>query len=831
MKALSISALLPDMEVLPAGDMTEIGERGINLSGGQKTRVAIARAVYNNADIYLLDDPLAAVDAHVGQHLYSKCIQKLADEGKAVVFITNGLQYTKTCNRIYVLKDGRVAESGTYNELMQLGQRVQQQGLGCSSGSGLFYDMINSFVEQGGGEGECEDPVAVQSHAVGRERVDSVNSIANAKAIMSTLEKKRGNLTSKEDRETGDVNMSVYKAYLETFGGIHIVGYVLLMYLSVEFVGVLASWWLSYWSEHSTEDPKFYLLIYVLINVAVSCASLAREVQMRMKCLGASTNLYDNLLKTILYAPMSFFDTTPLGRIVNRFTKDIYTLDESLPATIRMYIGSLTRVGGVLIYISVVTPFFMIVLIPIALFYRMCQNYYISTSRELSRLESVSRSPIYALFSETIDGMSTIRAYGAQKRFCQRNNKLLDDNQRAYYLRFSSNCWLAVRLEMTGTMIVSLAALTAVLTKAHLQGESGVTEGDYSVFAGMAGLAISLSLSITQSLNWSVRMASDMESQMVSVERVTNYTTQIAPEAAYTKSSDPGSAAGDASFDVNVSVTGDDEFDELGRAGSHMPLNDDHGLELPGIWPSHGVVEFRSVCLRYRPGLPLVLNNCSFLIKSQEKIGVVGRTGAGKSSLVTALLRLVELEEYSHIYIDDVDISTLGLKALRSKITVIPQDPVLFSGTIRNNLDPFNQYTDEQIWQSVRRLSSNVESQFVSSLMDKVEENGSNYSVGQRQLLCIARALLTKAKIIVMDEATAAIDIETDALIQKAIRTDFVHATCLTIAHRLNTIMDCDKVLVMDNGRAAEYDSPKNLLANAETMFSKLVENWEHANK
>jgi len=528
----------------------------------------------------------------------------------------------------------------------------------------------------------------------------------------------------------------------------------------------------------------------------------------------------------------AFYDTTPLGRILNRFSKDIYTIDEQLPATIRMYVGSLTKVCGVLLYIVIVTPFFIFSLIPIAIFYYFSQKYYIRTSRELSRLESISRSPIYALFGETIDGMTTIRAYSADERFTKRNNTLLDNNQQAYFLNFCCNCWLAVRLEMAGTCIVAFAALTAVLSRENLRNGSGVSgPANYAAFSGMAGLAISLSLSITQSLNWTVRMASNLESQMVSVERVASYSTTIAQEAAYEKSSDPKGGFGGSSrhiTDISVAIGNDAADDDMGAGGAIE-------LQSQEAWPSKGVIEFRSVCLRYRQGLPLVLNNCSFVIQSNEKVGVVGRTGAGKSSLVTALLRLVELEEHSHIYIDDVDVSSLGLKSLRSHITVIPQDPVMFSGTIRQNLDPFQKYTDEQIWQSLKSISkadqsAGANNTFVNSLMDKVEENGSNYSVGQRQLICIARALLTKSKIIVMDEATAAIDIETDAAIQKTIRSDFAGATCLTIAHRLNTIMDCDKILVMDAGRVAEFDSPQNLLAKSSSMFSALVMNWESAN-
>lgn len=901
-QTLSMCALLPDLDVLPAGDATEIGERGINLSGGQKTRVALARAVYADSDVYLFDDPLAAVDAHVGQHLFSKCILALKRQNKCVVFVTNALQFTKLCTKIVVLHEGKIAETGTYYELLQRGA-AQGGGTGggvsgaidgasggvCQRGSGgngtSFYDMIRTYMEsssdsetqllEASNEAELAsaleyaDAEACAEGKSGKQRSDSASSIGPVSdkqqtLAVSTVKKDRergqergadGKLISTEEREVGNVDAKVYWSYAAACGGAKVLSYLLIIYMLAECVNVAASWWLSYWSEHAdTGSAGFYLGIYVLINIAVSASMLFREVEIRLKCWKASKLLYADLLSSIMYAPMAFFDTTPLGRILNRFSKDIYTIDEQLPATIRMYVGSLTKVGGVLLYIIVVTPFFIFSLIPIAVFYYFSQKYYIRTSRELSRLESVSRSPIYALFSETIDGMTTIRAYGADQRFTRRNNALLDSNQQAYFLNFCCNCWLAVRLEMAGTCIVAFAALTAVLSRESLRTDSSVTDTaasapNYAAFSGMAGLAISLSLSITQSLNWTVRMASNLESQMVSVERVSSYSTGIAQEAAYEKSSDPWSSSSNSSSgrhitDISVAIGHDAADDDMsGDAGGR-------GIEMQNreSWPSKGVIEFRSVYLRYREGLPLVLNNCSFVIQSNEKIGVVGRTGAGKSSLVTALLRLVELEPHSHIYIDDVDISSLGLKALRSHVTVIPQDPVMFSGTIRQNLDPFQAYSDDQIWSSLRSISKaasttagnsssngnnsnsiSANTSFVTSLLDKVEENGSNYSVGQRQLICIARALLTRSKIIVMDEATAAIDVETDAAIQKTIRTDFANATCITIAHRLNTIMDCDKILVMDAGRVAEFDSPQALLARSSSMFSSLVMNWESA--
>jgi ATP-binding cassette subfamily C (CFTR/MRP) protein 1 len=636
-----------------------------------------------------------------------------------------------------------------------------------------------------------------------------------------------GKLIAAEDREVGNVNRKVYLTWAKAAGGVY-VGFAIIFYFYLgEAVSVAASWWLSYWSQHRNSGSAwFYLSIYACINVLVVCCSLWRELYARLRALTASRTLFLELVEAVLYAPMSFFDTTPLGRVINRFSNDTYTIDEQIPQTVRSYLNTIAKVTGVLMYISVVTPLFMLGLVPLFFFYLLAQRYYIATSRELTRIESISRSPIYALFAETLEGLATIHAYAIEATLAAKNNLLLDNNQRAYFLNYSANCWLAVRLELVGTLIVTSAALFAVLGRqAYLSGAASwdatsSAASSHATFAGLAGLSISLALSVTQSLNWTVRMASDMESQMVSVERVKSY-SNMTQEAAHYLSSDP----------VNSSTA----------------LSPVH-VSSSRTWPREGRIIFEEVCMRYRPGMPLVLQGLNLHIDPCEKVGIVGRTGAGrvhsndagtcrvnptfcdvlccdigKSSLLTALLRLVELESGS-IRIDGLDIKQLGLHALRSAMAVIPQDPVLFSGSVRSNLDPFQQYSDEELWEVLRRC---LLTSAVTSLQDVVSENGANFSVGQRQLLCIARALLAKAKIIIMDEATAAVDVETDAIIQRTIRSEFAHATCLTVAHRLNTILDSDKVLVMDQGRAAEFATPADLLHDESSLFYALVANWE----
>ena len=492
---------------------------------------------------------------------------------------------------------------------------------------------------------------------------------------------------------------------------------------------------------------------------------------------------------------MSFFDTTPIGRIINRFSKDMYTADEELVQTLRSYLSTLTSVIGVVLVIATVQPLFAVFLIPITIFYLIQQNHFNKTYRELKRLDSVARSPIYALLGETLDGVSSIRAFNAQGYLLNRITEMLDVQQNAYYLTFTGQCWLAVRLELVGTAIISFACLCAVIEHVRFGGNE--------VYAGLAGLAISFALSVTQALNWSVRMASDLEAAMVAVERIEQYC-------------------------------------DLPSEAERVTYLDETGA-VPVDWPREGKIVFKGAKLRYRKGLPLVLKGLDLVIPARSKVGVVGRTGAGKSTLMVALMRIVELDE-GYIYIDDVEIKKLGLTRVRSKIAVIPQDPVLFSGSVRINLDPFDECDDEQLYEVLRRvgLFSNPSSSSlidlsgsqsnllapIRSLNDTVLEGGQNFSAGQRQLLVIARALLSKANIVIMDEATAAVDADTDSKIQKLMREDFANSTCITIAHRLNTIMDSDFILMMHDGIAAEFDTPKNLMSK-DGMFKDLVTAWE----
>ncbi|RHY24174.1 hypothetical protein DYB32_008959, partial [Aphanomyces invadans] len=581
--AIQVSSLTDDLKILPGGDLTEIGEKGINLSGGQRTRVAIARAVYQvDADMYLLDDPLAAVDAHVGSDIFKQCI-KTALKGKLVVLVTNGLNFLKDCDSVVVLEQGRVVEQGTYQSLMD-------------TAGGVLAKMMESVPDAP----DKEDEV-VEHHGENDEEIEARQRTESNRSDVDTDKANNAALIADEDRSTGDVPWSTYKVWIDACGGLCMGFMVIFFYVLTNCANLSSTFWLSYWSENAADTSHgqlYYLYIFMGLNAVVITLMFVQSLALYVTGLRGSTLMFNQLLTRVLRAPMSFFDTTPLGRIVNRMSKDVYAIDETIPANWGMLFGTVFSVITTICTVVYVTPWFSVILIPLGVLYYASQRYFIKTSRELQRLDSISRSPVYALLTETLEGLPTIRAFGVESQFAARNEIMLDRNQRAYFLNFSANCWLALRLEFAGTMVATSAALFAVL--GH-EANAGVA------FAGLAGVSLSYAFNVTQSLNWSVRMLSTIQTQMVSVERVHTYTT----------------------MEVEAELNAE-------------PIKQ---LELENAkWPSQGKVTFTNVDLRYRQGLPRVLRKLTFTIHAKEKIGIVGRTGAGKSSLVVALMRLVELD-------------------------------------------------------------------------------------------------------------------------------------------------------------------------------------------
>uniref|UniRef100_A0A8C1IKY2 ATP-binding cassette, sub-family C (CFTR/MRP), member 3 n=1 Tax=Cyprinus carpio TaxID=7962 RepID=A0A8C1IKY2_CYPCA len=780
---LEACALTPDLEVLPGGDQTEIGEKGINLSGGQRQRVSLARALYSDADVYLLDDPLSAVDAHVAKHIFDKVIgPEGALKGKTRILVTHGISFLPQVDNILVMVDGRVSEMGSYQDLLKQ--------------NGAFAEFLRNYslediIEDDEEEEFPEDALSNHTDMVDNEPVVNEarrqfmrqmsimsNDLENPKKMSrrrrcserkhpeSPTEKKElkvDKLIQAETTETGRVKFKVYWEYAKAVGPFLSL-FICFLYGCQSASAIGANFWLSEWTndaQHNrTQDQvSMRVGVYAALGISQGVLVMFSSFTLALGKIQAARKLHQTLLDNKFHTPQSFFDTTPIGRIINRFSKDIYVIDEVLPSTILMFLGTFFASVSTMIVIICSTPIFALVIGPLALIYVFVQRFYVATSRQLKRLESVSRSPIYSHFSETITGTSVIRAYGRNAAFVLMSDMKVDENQKSYYPGIVSNRWLGVRIEFIGNCIVLFAALFAVIGKDKLS-------------PGLVGLSVSYALQVTMSLNWMVRMTSDLESNIVAVERVKEYSETQTEAPWIVKDKQP-----------------------------------------PPDWPPKGDVEFVDYSVRYREGLDLVLRNISLKVKGGEKIGIVGRTGAGKSSMTLCLFRLLEAAD-GEIVIDEVKISEIGLHDLRSKLTIIPQEPVLFSGTLRMNLDPFEKYSDEEVW---KVLELSHLKKFVSNQTSKLElecsEGGENLSVGQRQLVCLARALLRKTRILVLDEATAAVDLETDDLIQSTIRTQFEDCTVFTIAHRLNTIMDYTRVLVLDKGQIAEFDTPTNLIA------------------
>nr|XP_008197311.1 PREDICTED: multidrug resistance-associated protein 1 isoform X2 [Tribolium castaneum] len=797
-KVVEACALNPDFAMLPAGDQTEIGEKGINLSGGQKQRVSLARAVYANSDIYFLDDPLSAVDSHVGKHIFDKVI---GPEGllrhKTRVLVTHGITYLPQTDKIIVLKDGEVSEGGTYQELLDkkgafsefLLQHINEveedeEELDVLksqlSGTAVSEEINKKLSRHRSRVSESVSETGSDQTSLSLQRQKSVESadksLRHRSSSVEEAKKVKGEkLIEVEKAETGSVKWIVYKHYLKSIGVFLTVATILLNMLFQGF-SIGSNVWLGVWADDDTVvvdnvtdtgKRDFYLGIYGALGIGQAVATLLSALSLYIGAVNGAQLLHHLLLSNILRVPCTtFFDVTPVGRILNRFSKDVDTLDNILPMTLRGWITCFFSVLGTLVVISVSTPIFIAVIVPIGILYYFIQRFYVATSRQLKRLESVSRSPIYSHFGETITGVQAIRAFREQDRFIKESEHRVDVNQVCYYPSIISNRWLAVRLEMIGNLIIFFAALFSVLGR------------DESQNAGLVGLSVTYSLQITQTLNWLVRMTSDVETNIVAVERIKEY----------------------------------------GEAPQEAPWEIPNKAPSPQ-WPENGTVQFNKYAVRYRPGLDLVLKGVNFSINGGEKVGIVGRTGAGKSSLTLALFRIIEAAE-GEILIDGVNIADLGLHTLRSRLTIIPQDAVLFSGTLRMNLDPFDKHSDEEVWKALEHahLKSFVKG-LTAGLHHEVTEGGENLSVGQRQLICLSRALLRKTKVLILDEATAAVDLETDDLIQKTIRSEFKNCTVLTIAHRLNTIMDSDRVVVLDNGRIVEFDSPSNLLKQQQSIF------------
>ncbi|KAI8072302.1 P-loop containing nucleoside triphosphate hydrolase protein [Gongronella butleri] len=788
---LHACALIPDLKTFTNGDCTEIGEKGISLSGGQKQRVSLARATV------LLDDCLSAVDSHTAKHLGDLF------KHRTVVLVTHHVRLCLPVAHYLVKVDqGRIAGHGAIEQLRS---------------SGDLYSLVGDEISQSASNSDDDDGDHKDAQDVNGLSTEDWDSYVIEDDLSAA-----NNLVAEEESAKGSVKLHVYRTYFEACGGI---GFWLLLtgcYIMGRVFNFGETWWLRLWAVAYTEespqlhmltesdtinsglsmvqtlrttahqvDVNYYIGVYMLLCAGTILFETLRWVVLYSGSIRGARLLFKQLFARVLHAPMRFFDTTPVGRILNRFGKDITVIDLRLARSVSWLMEFTMGLIQSIVVITFITPQFAVVAFLVSGIYFLIGTYYMRTSRSLKRLNSVSRSPIYTHFVETIFGVATIRAYGQETSFmCSMYNKI-DSYISPFYLLWMTNRWLYCRMEFTGAFVTLSASLFILLNFD-------------SIDAGMAGISMFYAFSFLVNVYWFIREYTEVEMNLNSVERVQEY-LEIAQEA-------PAIV---------------------------------QGRRPPASWPSsEGTIDVKDLEIRYAPDLDAVIKRISFSVKAHEKVAVCGRTGSGKSTLALAFLRLLEASNGS-ITIDGIDIANIGLEDLRSKITIIPQDAVLFSGTIRTNLDPFDEHEDIDLWDALQRVNLitgtpsgsnastdssitptlNAELQqhnVFDNLESPVSEDGHNLSHGQRQLLCMARALLRRNKVVIMDEATSSVDFETDRKIQKTIATEFSQCTILTIAHRLHTVIDYDRILVLDQGTIAEYENPFTLINDPQSVFYKM---------
>ncbi|RIB29312.1 P-loop containing nucleoside triphosphate hydrolase protein [Gigaspora rosea] len=903
-QVVKVCALEKDFQIFEDGDMTEIGEKGITLSGGQKMRVALARAVYSRAKHIYMDDIFSAVDAHTALQLMNLCILGPIMKGRTRILVTHHIRLCLADAAYLVAVDnGKVVTSGTISNLRNSG--ILASILDENDNQSELVNSVELAAENAVDTSNVSEPLISSSSNFGHN-IDS-SSASDATLVENAVRadddsqpmkkvSKPKILVEEEERATGMVKFKIYKSYLRANGNILYWLFVAVLFFGTKGIRIMENWWLQVWSDssnnnetipaivsfvqpnnlimingilddihkphsvdyyltiyvfitslsiifgvarfaclyygslrvstklyqkllhqvirdssnnnetipaivsfvqpnnlimingilddiHKPHSVDYYLTIYVLITSLSIIFGVARFACLYYGSLRVSTKLYQKLLHQVIRAPLRFFDTTPVGRILNRFSKDFETIDSTIAVHLSwFFINGLTMLGTFAV-ITVITKEFLIAAIFFGIIYTIVGALYAKASRELKRMDSVSRSPLYSNFTETLIGIITIRAFGASKRFMQDMLSKIDCNNRPFFYMWVINRWLSIRFNVTGSLVSFLAGIFILWNIDRIN-------------AGLAGLSLSFAMNFTEQIMWTVRNYTSLEMSLNAVERVCEF-SEIPQEAPAIIEPRP-----------------------------------------PASWPHSGAITVQNLEVKYAPDLEPVLHHISFSVEGQEKVGLVGRTGSGKSTIALALFRFVEPSD-GKILIDEIDISSIGVEDLRTRITIIPQDPILFTGTIRSNLDAFAQYEDSEMLESLRRVHlipseeddeettsfSGDNINLFKNLDTPVSEGGKNFSQGQRQLLCLARALLRSSKIILMDEATASIDFAMDEKIQKMIRTEFADCTILCIAHRLRTVIDYDRILVIDRGNVMEFDSPYNLITDSNSLFYRMCQN------
>ncbi|KAK3009966.1 hypothetical protein RJ639_012358 [Escallonia herrerae] len=784
-EVLEACSLKKDLEILSFGDQTVIGERGINLSGGQKQRIQIARALYQDADIYLFDDPFSAVDAHTGSHLFKECLLGLLDS-KTVIYVTHQVEFLPAADLILVMKDGRITQAGKYDDILKSGSDFMEL-------VGAHKEALSALDSIDAGTREDKGVVSVTNAAQKEEARNDVNGKED------DIIGPKGQLVQEEEREKGKVGFSVYWKYITTAYGGALVPFILLAQVLFQLLQIGSNYWMA-WATPVSKDVappvggSTLIIVYVALAIGSSFCILGRALLLVTAGYKTATLLFNRMHLCIFRAPMSFFDATPSGRILNRASTDQSAVDLNIPFQVGAFAFSIIQLLGIIGVMSQVAWQVFLVFVPVIGICIWLQQYYIPSARELARLVGVCKAPVIQHFAETISGSTTIRSFDQASRFRDTSMKLIDGYSRPKFNTAGAMEWLCFRLDMLSsfTFAFSLVFLISIPEGTIDPSKSSsvllifvcVPVFGWSLYEneGIAGLAVTYGLNLNMLQAWVIWNLCNLENKIISVERILQYTAIPSEPPLVIESNRP-----------------------------------------ERYWPSHGEIDICSLQVRYAPHMPLVLRGLTCTFGGGTKTGIVGRTGSGKSTLIQTLFRIVE-PAAGHIVIDGINISSIGLHDLRSRLSIIPQDPTMFEGTVRSNIDPLEEYSDEQIWEVLDKCQLGDEVRKKEGKLDStVNENGENWSMGQRQLVCLGRVLLKKSRVLVLDEATASVDTATDNMIQQTLRQHFTDSTVVTIAHRITSVVDSDMVLLLDHGLVEEYDSPSKLLENKSSSFARLV--------
>ena len=752
---LRLCELKQDLSVLVGGDFTEIGEKGVNLSGGQKARISIARAMYSDGDIYIFDDPISALDAHVGKNIMINCIAGYL-KNKTRILVTHALQYTSFADRIIYMKNGEINWVGKYTDLIKQSFYVDI----LEKVKNIEEEAKKKDTSNGGTEN-----VISQDNGKKHKDADEISVGSVGSTMSSDAKKQIKRITKDEGKETGTIDKKVYFAYFEYIGGFCLVISLLISLISWQVLRVGSDMWLGYWSEHQTKSTNLkFFLIYAGLALSSTIFNYVRTYIITNGSLKCSTRLHSEMITNLMNAPINLFhDTIPKGQIFNRLSKDLPTVD-----TYTMFwFMTLTSFGssflGAVIICSIYQPYCLFF---VPFFISICwwlSRFYMNCSRELTRIEGILNSPILNLINETIPGTATIRAYNFENKYITEFQKRVDEHFKVLYFLNGTQQWYLMMLNFLSFLFLAVIVIFTLMYKETFT-------------AKVIGILLTYSIVLQADLIEFLSSFSNFENTMTKMERSLSYTHIISEKPQKT-------------------------------------INDNE------TWPTKGEIEFIDYSVRYRPDTEIVLKNLNIHINSGEHVGIVGRTGSGKSTIALCLFRILEAYE-GKIVIDGIDISTLGLKKLRSSLTIIPQDATIMDGTLRYNIDPIGQFTDQNIINVMNKIGFEyIIHSHPEGLSQNISENGSNLSIGEKQLICITRAILRRTKIIVMDEATASIDFKTEEIIQRAINEILKESTLITIAHRIKTVINSDKILVLDAGEVIEYDSPDNLLKNTNSFF------------